>query len=96
MVFPLFIEKETRGSNLNNKQVQCLLKTQEGQIEKIEQFQKFIKKACPSFLKKTGSSNLNSLSQYQEVQMAKIEQFDIYKKTQIFFVSKEIKLRSSN
>ena len=27
-------KKKTRGSNLNNGEVQCLLKTQEGQIKK--------------------------------------------------------------
>ena len=34
--------KKPRGSNLNNGEVQCLLQYQEGQIEKTEQFKKFI------------------------------------------------------
>ena len=49
-IFPF---KKIRGSNLNNREVQYLLQYQEGQIEKTEQFKKFIKTDFPSFKNKT-------------------------------------------
>ena len=52
MEFPCSTKKP-RGSNLNNGEVQCLLQYQEGQIEKTEQFKKFIKTDFPSFKNKT-------------------------------------------
>ena len=58
MDFPHFYEKP-RGSNLNNGEVQRLLRYQEGQVKK-RAVQKIYKTKFPCFLKIPRSSNLNS------------------------------------
>ena len=47
------------STSLHNREVQCLLQNQQGQIKKTKQFKKFTKNGS-MFLKKLRSSNLNN------------------------------------